>query len=175
MNYEMSDGDRLKLQQMIKVNDVENNTEVIRKTKHSALIRLNVDILEKLKKEYSEMYEKDFSRFDNMAVDKCNFLFMNYTDIYNKLIKNELNLEILYNFLDALEMIEKGDVDQHEASVKVGSYLKELYVDSALKKEKKLDDKLRDNQTSGTEETVEESINVSWREYKQTLEKKINL
>ena len=77
MNYELSDGDRLKLQQMIKANDVENNTEVIRKTKHSALIRLNVDILEKLKKEYSEMYEKDFSRFDNMAVDKCNFLFMN--------------------------------------------------------------------------------------------------
>ena len=172
MTYEMSDGDRLKLQQMIKANDVENNTEVIRKTKHSALIRLNVDILEKLKKEYSEMYEKDFSRFDNMAVDKCNFLFMNYTDIYNKLIKNELNLEILYNFLDALEMIEKGDVDQHEASVKVGSYLKELYVDSALKKEKKLDDKLRDNQTSGTEETVEEPINVSWREYKQSLNEK---
>jgi len=168
MNYEMSDGDRLKLQQMIKVNDVENKTEIIRKTKHSALIRLNVDILEKLKKEYSEMYNNDFSRFDNMAVDKCNFLFMNYTDIYNKLIKNELSLEILYNFLDALEMIEKGEVDQHEASVKVGSYLKELYIDSALKKEKKIEDKLN----AESEETYDEPINVSWREYKQTLQKK---
>jgi len=168
MNYEMSDGDRLKLQQMIKVNDVENKTEIIRKTKHSALIRLNVDILEKLKKEYSEMYNNDFSRFDNMAVDKCNFLFMNYTDIYNKLIKNELSLEILYNFLDALEMIEKGEVDQHEASVKVGSYLKELYIDSALKKEKKIEDKLN----AELEETYDEPINVSWREYKQTLLKK---
>ena len=69
-------------------------------------------------------------------------------------------------------MIEKGDVDQHEASVKVGSYLKELYVDSALKKEKKLDDKLKENQASGTEETVEEPINVSWREYKQSLNEK---
>jgi hypothetical protein len=168
MNYEMSDGDRLKLQQMIKVNDVENKTEIIRKTKHSALIRLNVDILEKLKKEYSEMYNNDFSRFDNMAVDKCNFLFMNYTDIYNKLIKNELSLEILYNFLDALELIEKGEVDQHEASVKVGSYLKELYIDSALKKEKKIEDKLN----AESEETYDEPINVSWREYKQTLQKK---
>ena len=170
MNYEMSDGDRLKLQQMIKVNDVENNTEVIRKTKHSALIRLNVEILENLKKKYSEMYKNDFTRFDNMALDQCNFLFMNYTDIYNKLIKNELSLEILYNFLDALEMIEKGEVDQHEASVKVGSYLKELYIDSALKKEKKLDDKVKENQASGSEETHEEPINVSWREYKQNLE-----
>ena len=39
MNYEMSDGDRLKLQQMIKTNDVENNTEVIRNIKHSSIIR----------------------------------------------------------------------------------------------------------------------------------------
>ena len=171
MDYEMSDGDRLKLQQMIKANDVENNTEVIRKTKHSALIRLNVEILEKLKKEYSEMHTNDFSRFDNMAVDKCNFLFMNYTDIYNKLIKNELSLEILYNFLDALEMIEKGEVDQHEASVKVGSYLKELYVDSALKKEKKLDDKLKENQSLESEEAHEEPLTVSWREYKQIFNK----
>jgi hypothetical protein len=97
---------------------------------------------------------------------------MNYTDIYNKLIKNELSLEILYKFLDALEMIEKGDVDQHEASVKVGSYLKELYVDSALKKEKKLDDKLKETQSSESEEAHEEPLPVSWREYKQMLNKK---
>ena len=170
MNYEMSDGDRLKLQQMIKTNDVENNTEVIRNIKHSSIIRQNVEILESLKTKYSEMYKNDFSQFDNIAVDQCNFLFMNYTDIYNKLIKNELSLEVLYNFLNALEMIEKGEVDQHEASVKVGSYLKELYIDSALKKEKKLDDKLKVNQASVSEETPEEPINVSWREYKQNLE-----
>ena len=168
----MTANDRLKLQQMIKSNDVENNTEVIRKTKHSSLIRLNVELLEKLKQDYHEMYNNDFSQFDNMAIDQCNFLFMKYTDLYNKLIKNELNLEILYNFLDALEMIEKGDVDQHEASVKVGAYLKELYVDSALKKEKKLDDKFKEAQSQEPDNDPKEIINISWKEYKKTLTKK---
>jgi hypothetical protein len=62
------------------------------------------------------------------------FFIQNYTDIYNKVLKNEINLDILNKFLDTLELIENGEVDQHEASVKVGTYLKELYVDSALKK-----------------------------------------
>jgi len=166
----MTANDRLKLQEMIKVNDVENNTEVIRKTKHSSLIRLNVEVLEKLKQEKSEMYKNDFSQFDNIAIDQCNFLFMKYTDLYNKLIKNELNIEILYKFLDALEMIEKGDVDQHEASVKVGAYLKELYVDSALKKEKKLDDKFKESQSQ--DPNPEEPISISWSEYKEMRLKK---
>jgi hypothetical protein len=170
MNYEMTANDRLKLQEMIKVNDVENNTEVIRKTKHSSLIRLNVELLEKLKQENREMYKNNFSQFDNIAIDQCNFLFMKYTDLYNKLIKNELNLEILYKFLDALEMIEKGDVDQHEASVKVGAYLKELYVDSALKKEKKLDDKFKESQSQ--DPNPEEPISISWSEYKEMRLKK---
>jgi hypothetical protein len=170
MNYEMTANDRLKLQEMIKVNDVENNTEVIRKTKHSSLIRLNVELLEKLKQENHEMYKNNFSQFDNIAIDQCNFLFMKYTDLYNKLIKNELNLEILYKFLDALEMIEKGDVDQHEASVKVGAYLKELYVDSALKKEKKLDDKFKESQSQ--DPNPEEPISISWSEYKEMRLKK---
>ena len=166
----MTANDRLKLQEMIKVNDVENNTEVIRKTKHSSLIRLNVELLEKLKQENREMYKNNFSQFDNIAIDQCNFLFMKYTDLYNKLIKNELNLEILYKFLDALEMIEKGDVDQHEASVKVGAYLKELYVDSALKKEKKLDDKFKESQSQ--DPNPEEPISISWSEYKEMRLKK---
>jgi hypothetical protein len=170
MNYEMTANDRLKLQEMIKVNDVENNTEVIRKTKHSSLIRLNVELLEKLKQENREMYKNNFSQFDNIAIDQCNFLFMKYTDLYNKLIKNELNLEILYKFLDALEMIEKGEVDQHEASVKVGAYLKELYVDSALKKEKKLDDKFKESQSQ--DPNPEEPISISWSEYKEMRLKK---
>lgn len=166
----MTANDRLKLQEMIKVNDVENNTEVIRKTKHSSLIRLNVELLEKLKQENREMYKNNFSQFDNIAIDQCNFLFMKYTDLYNKLIKNELNLEILYKFLDALEMIEKGEVDQHEASVKVGAYLKELYVDSALKKEKKLDDKFKESQSQ--DPNPEEPISISWSEYKEMRLKK---
>jgi hypothetical protein len=41
-----------------------------------------------------------------------------------------------------------------------------------LKKEKKLDDKLKENQSAGSEEAQDEPLTVSWREYKQSLQKK---
>ena len=105
-----------------------------------------------------------FEKFDILAVKECSFLFQNYTDIYNKVLKNEVNTEILNKFLDALELIENGEVDQHEASVKVGAYLKELYVDSALKKAEKNDAKAEEN---NKDDTVNEIVEISWEEYKK--------
>ena len=76
-------------------------------------------------------------------------------------LKNEINLDILNKFLDALELIENGEVDQHEASVKVGTYLKELYVDSALKKTEKMD-----AENSNKDDEKKEFMEISWKEYK---------
>ena len=42
--------------------------------------------------------------------------------------------------MDILKQIEDGKLDQHEGSFLVGSILKELYVDSALKKAEKLNE-----------------------------------
>ncbi len=164
MDYKLNNSDRLQLEQMVKANDVEDKTSLIRSTQHSNKIRKDVELLEKLKNDNKDMYKNNFEEFDMLAVKECTFLFQNYTDIYNKLLKNELNVGILNKFLDALELIEKGEVDQHEASVKVGTYLKELYVDSALKKAEKNDAKSHDeNKDQMTEEIVE----ISWAEYKK--------
>ena len=40
-----------------------------------------------------------------------------------------------------LKEIEDGETDQHEASVKIGKILKELYIDSAMKNEKNIENK----------------------------------
>ena len=162
MDYQLSKNDKLQLQEMIKTNDVEDKTELIRATKHSKLIREQVKLLEQLKQEHSQRYKNNFKEFDTLTVDKCSFLFQNYTDIYNKVLKNEINLDILNKFLDALELIENGEVDQHEASVKVGTYLKELYVDSALKKTEKMD-----AENSNKDDEKKEFIEISWSEYKR--------
>ena len=50
-----------------------------------------------------------------------------------------LNLEILFRLINVLKNIEEGDMDQHEGSVVVGKILKEMYIDSALKKAEKKD------------------------------------
>ena len=162
MDYQLSNNDKLQLQEMIKTNDVEDKTELIRATKHSKLIREQVKLLEQLKQDYSELYTSNFQDFDTLTVEKCSFLFQNYTDIYNKVLKNEVNLEILNKFLDALELIENGEVDQHEASVKVGTYLKELYVDSALRKTEKMD-----AENTNKDDENKEIMEISWSEYKR--------
>ena len=162
MDYQLSKNDKLQLQEMIKTNDVEDKTDLIRATKHSKLIREQVKLLEQLKQEHSELYKNNFQDFDTLTVEKCSFLFQNYTDIYNKVLKNEVNLEILNKFLDALELIENGEVDQHEASVKVGTYLKELYVDSALRKTEKMD-----AENTNKDDEKKEIMEISWSEYKR--------
>ena len=43
-------------------------------------------------------------------------------------------------FIDKLKEIEDGEVDQHEASVDIGKILKQMYIDSALKREKKFEE-----------------------------------
>jgi len=168
MDYNLTNSDRLQLDKMLKANDVEDKTELIRTTRHSNKIKEEVKKIETLKKENIKMYKDNFQTFDALAVEQCQFLFNNYTDIYNKVIKNELDLNLLDNFLDALSQIEDGKMDQHEASVKVGIYLKELYVDSALKKADKNDAK-EDGKNIGEDEIENNYANISWNDFKQII------
>ena len=86
----------------------------------------------------------------------------NYTDIYNKVKNDEIDLPLLNQFLNVLQRIESGEMDQHEASYLIGTILKEIYIDSALKKADKLD---KQHAVAAAVPAV--AVNkVSWLEYK---------
>jgi hypothetical protein len=125
---------RLQLQNMIKANNVEDQTEFIRNLKHSQIIRHEVNNMIMVKAKF----RGDENKIHEECVNECNFLFTYYTDIYNKVRKDEIDIGILNKFLDVLKRIEDGELDQHEGSFLVGSILKELYVDSALRKAEKI-------------------------------------
>jgi hypothetical protein len=91
-------------------------------------------------------------------------LFDNYTDIFNKVVRDELDLVIMTKLLHVLKQIEDGEVDQHEGSVIFGKILKELYVDSAIKRGENLD-----KQYESEKEPQIEGKNISWKEYKKIL------
>jgi len=153
----MDDNARLQLQKMISANNVEDQTGLIRDLKHSDTLKNDIKTLLILKEKFGD----DQEQIKMESMYECNFLFTYYTDIYNKIRKDEMNLTILYKFLDILKQIEDGLVDQHEGSFIVGTLLKEMYIDSALKKAAKLD---KEHGTEG-EDVVEEPLNISWREY----------
>lgn len=154
----MDDKQRLQLQNMIKTNNVEDQTDFIRNLKHSQIIRNEVNNLIMIKAKF----RGDEVKIHEEGVNDCNFLFTYYTDIYNKVRKDELDIGILNKFLDVLKRIEDGDLDQHEGSFLVGTLLKELYVDSALKKA----DKLNENEEPKPE-PIKPQQNISWKQFKK--------
>ena len=112
----MDDNARLQLNKMIKANDVEDQTGLIRELKHSDVLRDDVNALIMLKHKYAN----DPDTLINESMTQCNFLFTYYTDIYNKVRKDEIDLNILFRFLDVLRQIENKELDQHEGSFVVG-------------------------------------------------------
>ena len=158
----LSDHERLNLKKLVTEMEGEDNTSNIRKVKHSVPMRDDVRRLNNLKISDAELRKNSPDDFKTLCQSKCNFLYNNYTDIFNKLIDDELDLTIMTKLLTVLKLIEDGKTDQHEGSVMVGKVLKELYVDSATKRLENLD-----KQHAG--ERVDPSVgkSISWREYKK--------
>ena len=156
---------KLDLSKMIKANDTEDCTEEIRNKKQSELIRNDIKQMVYLKNKYNRLARSNPNEFDKMCTSQCNFLFNNYTDIYNKVKNDNLDLKILDNFLNILKKIEDGEINQHEASYLVGKYLKELYVDSALKTQEKLDSRNKNKKVQKKPPEVNEK-KISYKEFK---------
>ena len=157
----MDDSSRLKLTQMIEENNVSDQTELIRELKHSSIIKRESKLLTELIDTYSHLSYTDLR---NLTMIECNFLFTYYTDIYNRILKKEIDINILNKFLSVLERIENVEIGQHEGSYWVGQSLKELYIDSALKKSEQLDKKYATN----TESTpTPEVLNITWKQFKK--------
>jgi hypothetical protein len=158
--------DRLNLKNLIKESDCEDNTNSIRELKHSVLIRNDIRKLENLKKVNSDLLS-----LQELAKMECSFLYNNYMDIFNKILKNEIDLQIMSKFLIVLKMIEDGKVDQHEGSAMVGQILKELYLDSAVKCADNLDKAAAADASSGETVAKVDGQQISWNEYKKMSNK----
>ena len=155
----MDDKQRLQLSNMIKANNVEDQTGLIRNLRHSQVLRNEINNMIVLKAKYRGDDEKIYSE----CVNESNFLFTYYTEIFNKVRKDEIDINILNKFLDVLRQIEDGELDQHDGSFMIGTLLKELYVDSALKKAEKLD-----ANSEKAPEPKKAEIEISWKQFKHS-------
>ena len=63
-----------------------------------------------------------------------------------------------------MKKIEDGELDQHEGSYLIGTYLKEMYIDSALKTQDKLDSKIDNKKSKHPFTKVEKKI--SYKDFK---------
>ena len=159
-DFKIDDETRLNFDKMLKESGASDNTNKIRQLKHSDKIREQVTLMMEIKKKYPKLKKETK---DRMIESKCTWLWKNYMNIYNKLKKDELNLSILHNFLSTLKQIEDGELEQHDASVKIGKILKELYVDSAMQQQKKREDAEKKRKKRKGNPVKK----LSWNEYKK--------
>ncbi len=164
----MNSQEKLKLQEMINTYGVSDQTDLMRELKHSKFIYDDVNAILNLR---IKMRGKSENELMEACQTRCYFLYKNYTDIFNKVVKNEINLDILLKFLNVLQEIENGNVDQHEASFVIGKLLKEMYIDSAMKKAGKMDPTGNITDPSianipSSDNKSKEKKNISWNEWK---------
>jgi hypothetical protein len=157
----MSISESIPLKSLTDQSDYVNNTETIRKLKHSSRIYEEVFKLHTFKSKYSSLWSSSPEQFLEMATNECAFLYNNYMDLFHKMLKDELDLTIMRRLLIALKLIEDGAVDQHDGSVMVGKILKELYVDSAVKRGENLDKEYENERPK-----LVEGQAISWKQYK---------
>ena len=157
---------RLDLANMIKANDTTDCTEEIRNKKQSVLIRNDVKQMVFLKQKYQRLAKSNPGEFDSICVKQCGILFNNYTDLYNKIKNDNLDLNLLDKFLNILKKIEDGELNQHEGSYLVGKQLKELYVDSALRNQEKLEAKDKHRKVQKKPSNANSEKKISYKDFK---------
>ncbi len=143
----MNEDQRLQLNELIRANNSVDNTCLIRELKHSSAIRKDVATLVRLKK------GNEWKEVETKCIQQASFLYTQYTTIFNRLLRDRIDVSILYTFLDVLKEIEDGRLDQHEASYQIGMLLKKMYIDPKLEELK--------------EPTFLKGQTVSWQEFKK--------
>jgi hypothetical protein len=77
-------------------------------------------------------------------------------------MKDEIDINIMSKLLIVLKLIEEGHLDQQDGAVRVGRLLKELYLDSAVKRADALD-----KEHQGDKPVINDGRDISWRKFKQ--------
>jgi hypothetical protein len=155
----MNKTESIDLKNLVKEYKYESTTDKIRELKHSKIIREDITKMIELKKKYNRLNGKNLR---NMVEKHCSFLYKNYTNIFNKIYKDNIDLNLFNKFLMVLEKIEEGECNQHQASVEVGKVLKEIYIDSAIREGNKLDKKNKKKPVK-----TRKAKSISWNEFKK--------
>jgi hypothetical protein len=154
--------ERLNLKKMMGEMDYQDNTDMIRRVKHSVKIRNNIRRIEDLKREHVILRQQSPEQFFNIVYAECKFLYDNYMDIFTRVMKDELDIGIMSKLLIVLKLIEDGQMDQQDGSVRIGRLLKDLYLDSAVRRADNLDKERESDETP----VQNSGKDISWSKYK---------
>jgi hypothetical protein len=150
----MNPDQRTKLNQYIDENGTKDFTESIRESKRSVQVRADALQMLEIKQMNPDMRFADPETFDRICAHECEFLYKEMNFLYEKLRDDKVDMVVFWKFLAMLERVERGELDQHTASMHIGEMLKRMYIDKVI---------------SGGDDNVGSGVNsdISWSEYKK--------
>jgi hypothetical protein len=150
---------RLALGNMLSQQTVLDQTPLIRQLKHSALLRADVAALTEL------IARRDAGHAPDWEIDSlllCPFLATYYPDVVRKIATHDIDLNLLALMIDELQRIEDGAADQHMASFRVGTILKNMYIDSVQRQEIH-----SSSSSSSSSSTKPQKRNITYKQFKK--------
>ena len=137
--------------------EYQDNTDYLRSERRSVILRIETLKMERLKRSYKGDIKSE--EFAELCRHECHFMFTHFSMIFNKMLKDVLDLRLFFNILETLRNIENGVINQEEGSVIVGKMFAEIYLDSAKREGEKRDEEM---------ERVEpfEGKSLTWKQFK---------
>lgn len=139
----------------------EDNTDFIREEKRSVFLRDDILKMERLKRSYKG--DKESQEFRDLCSTECQYLFTHYSMIFNKLLKDVLDLNLMFRTLETLRQIEVGLLNQEEGTERVGKMFADMYLDAARREGELLDAKHPEKP-----EPIE-GKSITWKQFKGRL------
>lgn len=124
--------DKELIQRLMKENGTIDVTDTIRSERNSKRIKQDLTAYFRYSLSHQRLKESSPSTFQNQARVICSFLHDKFPLVLEKLISDTMDITTLMKFIRLLEMIEEGDLDQHEASFQVGLILKDMFINPAI-------------------------------------------
>lgn len=125
----MTEKQKFQLNEMIAQYNPVDQTELIRQLKHSAIMRQEVQLLTSIQRDFfhEDLQDPTHSIIRMKIQEQCPLLNTYFGGVVTKMLTGEFDVTILYRLIDVLGEIEKGTINQHEASFLVGTILKNIY------------------------------------------------
>lgn len=154
----MNAEERLQLNAMIQQNNTVDNTEQIRKYRHSAGLIADTHRLVDLMAENFD----DPQKVHNCAVSECPTLYNFYPKIFHQLRKSEIKLEMWLECLYELKAIEDNKTDQHEAAFDIGKKLLDVFYNATVTRGEKID-------AAQPKPELRKPLDIHWSDFAKTL------
>lgn len=186
----MASFSKLDLHQLVNASkdDYVDNTDVIRKLKHSQILGNDVNVVLSTIVA-ADAHNKNIPPNEPTITDEmiaescakeCPTLYNGYNDIFMRLLKKEIDVGILFQVLNVLREIEDGEVDHEAGSVKVGKLLYSMFVDSRIRETNNKDFADKEaiaklvNADLSPEQLEEDHARktMTWKQYRCYMEKK---